>query len=78
MKVLFFAGCAEWMGRREVEIPVPSPLPLIDLIRREPEFAPLLERLDVLKVAVNLKISGVDRIVGNGDEIAFFPPVSGG
>jgi len=29
-------------------------------------------------IAVNMEYSGMDRMVSEGDEVAFFPPVTGG
>ncbi len=46
-----------------------------DLTARFPDFAPY-ER--VISSAVNADYARMDRIVREGDEIAFLPPVSGG
>jgi hypothetical protein len=42
---------------------------------RRPEIAPLLPRV---KAAVNRAVAGDDHPLGDGDELAFLPPVSGG
>jgi molybdopterin converting factor subunit 1 len=78
LKVLFFAQCADWMQRREMEIPLDGPVRLMDLIRKTPELTPVLEHLNVLKVAVNQEIADIDLEVKSGDEVAFLPPLSGG
>lgn len=42
---------------------------------RRPEIAPLLPRV---RAAVNRTVVGDDHSLGDGDELAFLPPVSGG
>lgn len=78
LRLLFFAQCAEWMGRRELEAQVAGPGPLIDVLLGLPALAPVLRHQDQLKVAVNCEYAGFDSEVHDGDEIAFLPPVSGG
>jgi molybdopterin converting factor subunit 1 len=45
------------------------------LTREFPEFAPY-ERS--ISTAINADYARMDQVVGDGDEIAFLPPVSGG
>jgi molybdopterin converting factor small subunit len=78
VKVLFFAQCADWMNTREIDVPVEESVHLIDLIRKTPELLPLLDHLDMLKIAVNFEIADVHARVDDEDEIAFLPPLSGG
>ena len=46
-----------------------------DLASEYPELAPY-ERS--ISAAVNTEYAKMDRVVGDGDEVAFLPPVSGG
>ncbi len=78
LKILFFARCADWMQRREMEIPLEGSIRLKDLIGKIPELNPVLENLSILKIAVNQEIAEMDREVVDGDEVAFLPPLSGG
>ena len=78
LKLLFFAQSAQWVGRRELEIPWESGSTVADLLRGRQSLLPLLERRALLKVAVNQEFSQFDKEVADGDEIAFLPPVSGG
>ena len=78
LKALFFARCADWMEKREMDISLDSPVRLVDLIEITPELAPVRERLKSLKVAVNREIVDIDTEVHDGDEVAFLPPLGGG
>jgi len=78
VRVLFFAQCSDWMKRKEIEVTIDQDLPLIDLIESTPELSPVMEHLDLLKVAVNREMSSIESNVSDGDEVAFLPPLSGG
>jgi molybdopterin synthase sulfur carrier subunit len=78
MKILFFAQCAQWMRTREMAIQLQRPTRLLEAMRVIPELAPLLDRRLYLKVAVNQVLADYTREVHDGDEVAFFPPFSGG
>lgn len=78
MKLLFFAQCAQWCGRRELELRLGAPEPLSRLLHAVPELRGVLERRAQLRVAVNREFASFDEVVHDDDEIAFLPPVSGG
>ena len=78
MTLLFFAQCADRMSRRHLAVELPEPLPLRDALRAIPELAPLLQRPNSYKIAVNHAFADPDTEVCDGDEIAFLPPFSGG
>lgn len=78
MRILFFARCSEWMGARELELPVEGPVRVLDLVERTARLQPLLDHMDLLRVAVNHEWSDPSAEVGDDDVVAFLPPLSGG
>jgi molybdopterin synthase sulfur carrier subunit len=83
VKVLYFAwlrariGCAE----EEVEPPpqVRDVAGLLDWLRsRGGRYAEALRDLSVIRVAVNQDYVGGEHPLKEGDEVAVFPPVTGG
>jgi len=83
MKVLYFAWLRTRTGIGEEEVAPPATVTdvggLIDWLRgRGPGYAKALENLDVVRVAVNQEHVGLDHPVTSEDEIALFPPVTGG
>ncbi len=76
--VRLFADCARWAGLRELSISLPEPATAGGLLEAVPELAPLRRLRDAVRVAVNLEHAAWDARVQDGDEVAFFPPVSGG
>lgn len=78
IKVIFFAQCADWIGRREMTFEQKAPVPVADLLLSHEELDPILERRGLLRVAVNQEMADFDTEVKDGDEVAIMPPVSGG
>lgn len=78
LRMLFFAQCADWTNRREMDVPLEEPAMLSSVLRRIPELSPILERQAMLKVSINCEFSSFSAEVRDGDEVAFLPPVSGG
>lgn len=81
--VLYFAWLRERTGTGEEIVPLPacvrSVAALIDwLITRGPGHAAAFASRQTVRCAVNQDFAGPDAPVGPGDEIAFFPPVTGG
>jgi len=72
--VRFFASIRESMGRSEALIDAAGIVCVADVWRRVSDDA----RPPRLLAAVNQEYAGLDQAVGDGDEVAFFPPVTGG
>lgn len=78
LKLKFFAQCADWAGRRDMELPIDAPSVLAEVLQKHPALAPVLAQRNNLKVAVNCEYAHFDAEVQDGDEVAFMPPFSGG
>ncbi len=75
IKVLFFAALREQLGCSETHIRLPQPA----TIQHAWEVAVPGEPLPAhILVARNQEYSKLDQRVEQGDEVAFFPPVTGG
>ncbi len=83
VKVLFFASLRERLGVSREEVELPAGVATLGALRAhlaargEPWTAALAEGR-LLRMAVNQDMAGAEAPVGPGDEVAFFPPVTGG
>jgi molybdopterin synthase sulfur carrier subunit len=83
VRLLYFAWLRARIGvtAEEVELPaeVGDVAGLLDWLReRGPRYAEALRDLSVVRVAVNQDYVVRDHPVRAGDEVALFPPVTGG
>jgi molybdopterin synthase sulfur carrier subunit len=83
MKILYFAWLRARTGLAEEEVAPPADVRTVgDLLAwlrdRSPGHAEALKELAVVRVAVNQEFARVDHPVKASDEIALFPPVTGG
>ena len=83
MTLLYFAWVRERIGLDAEEIALPADVKtvaaLLDWLRgRGGGYARALEDLSVIRVAVNQEFARPDHAVADDDEIALFPPVTGG
>lgn len=82
LNILYFASLRESVGLSQESLPVPASgtvAGLIDTLRaREGKWADALAAGKRWRVAVNQEMAGLDTPVKSGDEIAIFPPVTGG
>lgn len=83
MKILYFAWLREHIGKSEEDQTPPSDVAtvadLLDwLAGLGPGHAKALENRTVVRVAVNQEFAEGDAAVTTGDEIALFPPMTGG
>jgi len=81
--ILYFAWLRERAGCGEERFALPagvsSVAALVDVLRaRNAGFAQAFAQPRLVRCAVNQVFAGPDTAVGAGDEVAFFPPVTGG
>ncbi|GAC1346201.1 MAG: molybdopterin converting factor subunit 1 [Acetobacteraceae bacterium] len=82
-KILYFASLRERMGRAEEDFPLPAQVAtiqdLIDCLRqRDPAADAAFAHPGLIRAAVNQDFATATTPVADADEIAFFPPVTGG
>ncbi|MBA53073.1 MAG: molybdopterin converting factor subunit 1 [Pseudomonadales bacterium] len=82
IKVLFFARIRDQVGCNELDLELPETVSDVgaftdQLKQRGKEFSAALSDPNVL-VAVNQEMASSQTTVEDGDEIAYFPPVTGG
>lgn len=79
LRVLFFASLAETAGARELRVDSEGFTDVNSVFEKLVRDFPSLEkyRSSVL-FALNSEFAGPGAPVQDGDEVAFFPPVSGG
>lgn len=83
VQLLFFAGLREAVGRRREALELPAAVTTVGALRAHlvtrggvwgEHFAPARN----LRAAVNQDMAEANTPVRAGDEVAFFPPVTGG
>ena len=79
IRVLFFATLAEITGRHETALEAQGLADAGAVFERMASIYPALApRRESTLLAVNSEYARPDTPVRDGDEVAFFPPVSGG
>ena len=83
MKILYFAWLRQKTGidAEDVEMPpeISDVAGLLDWLKeRNSNFADALADFDSIRVAVNQEFAALDAPVAQGDEVAIFPPMTGG
>lgn len=75
IKVRYFASLKEIVGRNEDELQPLGPLSARDVwLQLNPDLA----MPETVLAAINMDYVSLDTEVREGDELAFFPPVTGG
>lgn len=75
IQVRYFASMRERMGRSEEDLSADGVRTVADVWIRVARGQPLPSNT---LIAVNMEYSYLNGAVGDGDEVAFFPPVTGG
>ncbi|MBT5496142.1 MAG: molybdopterin converting factor subunit 1 [Alphaproteobacteria bacterium] len=83
MRILYFAWLRQKTGIDSEEVEMPSHITnvagLIEWLKeRNENFAEALSDFDSIRVAVNQEFAEPDAPVAQGDEVAIFPPMTGG
>ncbi len=73
--VKYFANLRERLGRNHDEVKLEGEMTVLDVWNVATQSLPTT---DSLLVAVNQEYAHFDHAVHDGDEVAFFPPVTGG
>jgi molybdopterin converting factor subunit 1 len=83
LRILYFAWLRERVGKADEDVEVPDSVATVaDLIgwlgARGPGFAQAFAATRSIRCAVNQSFTGTEQRLAAGDEVAFFPPVTGG
>jgi len=83
LTILYFAWLRERVGTAEETVQRPADIRTVAgligwLRQRSPGHDAAFENARVIRCAVNGEFADVAAALGDGDEIAFFPPVTGG
>ena len=83
MIIKYFSWIKEHVGKSEEQIELPDHINNVDelinhLNELDKKYSLILEKKKLIKIAVNKTYSSFDTNISNSDEIAFFPPVTGG
>lgn len=83
LHILYFAWLRERLGRAEESMPLPEGVTtvggLVAWLRDcGPEYASAFANERTVRAAVNQDFATPDSPISPGDEVAFFPPVTGG
>ncbi|MGE0717785.1 MAG: molybdopterin converting factor subunit 1 [Alphaproteobacteria bacterium] len=83
MKLLYFAWLRQRIGIAEETVDPPADVrtvaALVEWLRaRGPGYAQAFADMNAVRAAVNQDFARLDAAVGPDDEVALFPPVTGG
>tara|TARA_B100001248_G_scaffold71027_1_gene50271 strand:- start:273 stop:524 length:252 start_codon:yes stop_codon:yes gene_type:complete len=83
MIIKYFSWIKEHVGKSEELIELPDHInnvnELINYLNElDKKYSLILEKKKLIKIAVNKTYSSFNTNISNNDEIAFFPPVTGG
>ena len=83
MIIKYFSWIKEHIGKSEEQVSLPSHITdviqlIIYLNEIDEKYNIIFEKRELIKIAVNKKYSSFYTNISDNDEIAFFPPVTGG
>ena len=83
MIIKYFSWIKEHIGKSEEQIELPGNInnvnELINYLKEiDKKYNLIFEKKELIKIAINKTYSSLESKVKNNDEVAFFPPVTGG
>ena len=81
--VLFFASFKQRLNTSKLELEIADRSSINDVCKQLAVKGEIWKQLfdqpkEQVKIAINQQLGSSESLVANGDEIAFFPPVTGG
>ena len=82
MKILYFANIRQTIGIIEEQIDIDETYTVEEiikiLVKKNEKYKKAFSNIDNIKCSINLNFVKLNAKVKNTDELAFFPPVTGG
>ena len=83
MKILYFAWLKEHTGTNTETMPLPDGVTTVaglipHITSKSAGHKTALANMDTVRIAVNRVYGDPSSLITDGDEVAFFPPVTGG
>ena len=83
MIIKYFSWIKEHIGKSEEQIELPDHIKNVNelinyLNEMDEKYNLIFDKKELIKIAVNKTYSSFDTNINDNDEIAFFPPVTGG
>ena len=83
MIIKYFSWIREHVGKSEENFDLPSDITTINdlidhLINLNDKYKHAFAKRSLIKIAINKSYSPIEAKINNNDEVAFFPPVTGG
>ena len=83
MIIKYFSWIKEHIGKSEEHVVLPNHITNVDqlinyLNQMDEKYHLIFKKKEIIKIAVNKTYSSFDANISDDDEVAFFPPVTGG
>ena len=83
MKILYFSWIKDKIGKTHEDIEIKDNIKTIDdliayLIKNNEGYEEVFKDTSSIKVSINMETANFKDQISNNDEVAFFPPMTGG
>ena len=83
MKILYFSWIKDGIGKNQEEINLDDNIKTISdligfLIKIDQNYEKVFNDISSIRFSKNMNVVNIDENISNDDEIAFFPPMTGG
>ena len=82
MKILYFARISEELGKNQELLSINGKIRIIDVInilkKKDERYNLVFQKISNIKFAINCEYATKSDFITNNDELAIFPPVTGG